>query len=190
MKKILSIAFRLFFVCLICVAALAGVNAVTADKIAENEREEIQRALSQIIPDATYMPMTAQNAGEEFSRIDEAYIAYKGGEYAGCAVIIRAKGYGGDIALRVGFDANGGIAGIIVGSHSETPNLGAKITEEEFRGQFNGLKEQAVLRENITPISGATISSAGVTEAVNTARAYMDAYLEIFLKEGPAYGEA
>ena len=77
-----------------------------------------------------------------------------------------------------------------MGSHSETPNLGAKITEEEFRGQFNGLKEQAVLRENITPISGATISSAGVTEAVNTARAYMDAYLEIFLKEGPAYGEA
>ena len=78
MKKILSIAFRLFFVCLICVAALAGVNAVTADKIAENEREEIQRALSQLIPDATYMPMTAQNAGEEFSRIDEAYIELSG----------------------------------------------------------------------------------------------------------------
>ena len=74
MKKILSITFRLFFVCLICVAALAGVNAVTADKIAENERQEIQQALKQLIPDAEYISQPVE-AREEFSRIDGAYAA-------------------------------------------------------------------------------------------------------------------
>ncbi len=184
MKKILSITFRLFFVCLICVAALAGVNAVTADKIAENERQEIQQALKQLIPDAEYISQPVE-AGEEFSRIDGAYAAFKDGQYAGGIVIIRAQGYGGDIALRVGFDAEGKVTGIIVGSHSETPNLGAKITEEEFRGQFEGLSGEAVLGENITPITGATISSRGVAEAVNTARSYMEKYL----LGGPVYGE-
>ena len=58
MKKILSITFRLFFVCLICVAALAGVNALTAGRIAENERQEIQNALQQIIPGAEYISQT------------------------------------------------------------------------------------------------------------------------------------
>lgn len=183
MKKILNITFRLFFVCLICVAALAGVNAVTADKIAENERQEIQKALAQLIPEAQYISITVDDAEDEFSRIDEAYIAVKNDKYAGCAVIIRAQGYGGDIALRVGFDETGRITGIIVGSHSETPSLGAKITEDEFRSQFKGLEADAVLGENITPITGATISSRGVAEAVNTARSYMEKYLKGGLRD-------
>lgn len=176
MKKILSITFRLFFVCLICVAALAGVNALTAGRIAENERQEIQNALQQLIPGAEYISQTVE-AEEKFDRVDGAYIALKEGEYAGGIVIIRAQGYGGDIALRVGFDAAGKIIGVIVGSHSETPNLGAKITEEEFLGQFNGLQGEIALGEDITPITGATVSSRGVTQAVDTARFYMEKYL-------------
>lgn len=125
MKKILSITFRLFFVCLICVAALAGVNAVTADKIAENERQEIQQALKQLIPDAEYISQPVE-AGEEFSRIDGAYAAFKDGQYAGGIVIIRAQGYGGDIALRVGFDAEGKVTGIIVGSAQRDSQSGCK----------------------------------------------------------------
>ena len=79
--------------------------------------------------------------------------------------------------MRVGFDAAGKIIGVIVGSHSETPNLGAKITEEEFLGQFNGLQGEIALGEDITPITGATVSSRGVTQAVDTARLYMEKYL-------------
>lgn len=176
MKKIINITLRLFFVCLLCVSALAGVNAMTADRIAENEQKEIQNALQQLIPGAEYTQAELHQE-EAFSRIDAVYTARKEGRYAGCVVIIRGRGYGGDIALRVGFDEKGVTTGIIVGSHSETPSLGAKITEDSFKKQFAGLNGKAVLKENITPITSATISSAGVVQAVNTARDYMEKYL-------------
>jgi len=62
------------------------------------------------------------------------------------------------------------IHGISVISHSETPGLGERIVETAFSSQFNGITtDEVALKDNggkIDAISGATISSSAVVEAV------------------------
>ena len=62
------------------------------------------------------------------------------------------------------------IKGGIIISHLESPGLGARITESEFRDQFIGVDiADIALREKggeIDAITGATISSKAVVEAI------------------------
>ena len=85
--------------------------------------------------------------------------------------------------MLVGFDSElTHITGMTPTEHTETPGLGAKITEDEFRNQFNNktLKANLVVIKSIKPedaseyqiaaITGATISSDAVAKAVNLAK--------------------
>lgn len=84
-------------------------------------------------------------------------------------------GYGGALILMVGIDlVNGTLTGMEAISHSETPGLGARIEEEGFRRQWQGLplnQPVAITADGgtIDAISGATTTSraaAGGTNAV------------------------
>ncbi len=84
------------------------------------------------------------------------------------------SGYGGEIQLMVGLDMEGKLAGISVMTHSETPGLGARITEKAFSSQFEDLElndEFKLSTEggDIDGVSGATFSSKGVVSALNRA---------------------
>jgi electron transport complex protein RnfG len=88
------------------------------------------------------------------------------------------KGYGGDIGVMVAVNLeNDEIVGVGVTTHSETPGLGARVkTESDFSAQFQGLSIQKPHKVrgdggNIDAVSGATISSRGVCNAVNSAEA-------------------
>ena len=91
----------------------------------------------------------------------------------GTAFEVTAKGYGGMIELMVGVDHDLTVSGIKVIRHSETPGLGANITTDKFGSQFADLRPDATtwsLKKNggdIDQISGATISSTAVMEAVH-----------------------
>ena len=84
-------------------------------------------------------------------------------------------GYGGPIGVLVGFNvANDTLAGIGTTQLSETPGLGMRVKEPSFREQFAGAKLPVKLSAqggSIDGISGATISSKGVIEAVEKADA-------------------
>ena len=61
-------------------------------------------------------------------------------------VTVKEKGYGGDILMDVSFEADGEtISSVSVTEHSETEGLGARIAEEEFTGQFVGMKAPVYL---------------------------------------------
>ncbi|GAI74042.1 unnamed protein product, partial [marine sediment metagenome] len=66
--------------------------------------------------------------------------------------------------------SSGNIEGMEVLSHTETPGLGNKITEEPFTEQFLGLGVDGIALSRdggeIDAITGATISSRAVTSAV------------------------
>ena len=63
----------------------------------------------------------------------------------------------------VGISKDGKITGVEIGNHSETPGLGSKATEPMFKNQY-------VDKDNeISAMSGATITSNGVTSGVNAA---------------------
>jgi electron transport complex protein RnfG len=86
------------------------------------------------------------------------------------------KGFGGDIGLMIGVDLETDqIAGVGVTTHAETPGLGARAkTEKEFTDQFKGkpLTETFKIKNDggqIDALSGATVTSRGVTEGVTQA---------------------
>lgn len=86
-------------------------------------------------------------------------------------------GYGGLIELSVGVTNEGEITGIGFLTLEETAGLGMKAKEPDFKDQFTGkTADQLVLTKSgasadneIDAISGATITSTAVTNAVNGA---------------------
>ena len=93
---------------------------------------------------------------------------------AGLAVETTGRGgYGGDVVLLIGIDlAEDRLLGMEVVSHSETPGLGARIEEEAFRQQWQGLPAMAPVglqggNGSIDAISGATVTSRAVVDGTN-----------------------
>jgi electron transport complex protein RnfG len=92
-----------------------------------------------------------------------------------------SKSYGGDISIVTGFDAEGIVTGVEVLSISDTPGLGMKAKDADFRQQFVGkntdyytvTKSGANAEDEIDAISSATITSRAFTNAENGAKAFL-----------------
>ena len=87
------------------------------------------------------------------------------------------KGFGGKIGVMVGIDIkNDKIIGIGITTHSETPGLGARAkTDAGFKGQFKGMdliQEFKVKADggSVDALSGATMTSRGICDALNKAK--------------------
>lgn len=86
-------------------------------------------------------------------------------------------GYGGEIHLSIGITNEGEVTGIGFLELNETAGLGMKADEPAFKGQFAGkTADQLVLTKSgassdneIDAMSGATVTSSAVTNAVNAA---------------------
>ncbi len=112
------------------------------------------------------------------------FLYYKDGSLEGIGFITTKPGYGfnkvADISLFicVGPDLET-IKGIDVLDHAETPGLGGRMTEVEFRRQFIGKKLKPKLslvrgRETVGPnevhaITGASYTSKGIERIINEA---------------------
>ncbi len=81
-----------------------------------------------------------------------------------------ARGYGGPVLVEAAFDTEGKITFISVGDENfaETPALGGLAREAEFLQQFIGKTAPVALGE-IDAISGATLTTKAVTDALNRA---------------------
>jgi Na+-translocating ferredoxin:NAD+ oxidoreductase subunit G len=92
----------------------------------------------------------------------------------GYCIKVVGNGYSGYIRMIAGIDLNGVIKGVRVLEHYETPGLGARIDEIKpgekdawFLRQFGGKDAKAIaVKQNIDAITGATISSKAVTDAI------------------------
>lgn len=178
-KEIFKTGLILFFVTAIAALLLAVVNMVTAPVIEQNQYNRTQEALKVVMSDA-----------QEFSEVDVddetiagAYIAKdSSGEKMGVCVISTANGYGGEIEVLVGV-SDGKVTGVQIMSHSETPGLGANATKPGFYEQYTGKSSGiAAVKQNpsdneIQAMSGATITSKAVTEAVNYAIDFANSYM-------------
>lgn len=180
-KETIKISIILFLITAISAALLAFVNQKTAPMIEQNEQKKISDALKLVMLDATdfeksELPDTADKITENYGTdIIEFYIA-KGsdGNDVGICAITETKGYSSGLRCAVGVDKNGEVTGVEIISHNETPGLGANAEKEEFRSQYAGKKDEiSVVKNNasdneINAISGATLTSRGVTNNVNT----------------------
>ncbi|NLG89495.1 MAG: RnfABCDGE type electron transport complex subunit G [Clostridiaceae bacterium] len=174
--SIIKPALVLFLVCVVITGALAVVNRVTKDVIEQRINAEQEEFRRQLLDDADNFAKIELEPGNE--AVKDVYAGYREGEFEGYVINVTAKGYGGDIAMIVGVDKNGAITGIIIGDNEETPGLGTKAFEPDFIDQFDKVSVNDVLTvvkqsrkssNEIQAVSGATITSKGVTQGVQAA---------------------
>ena len=172
---ILRLAVTLLVITAVMAGALAYVNSVTADRIAENKRIKTQKALAEVLPGATGMEKTDNGSGI----VQGVYAPDAASPVQGWAVqVAPTSGFAGQIVLMVGVNADKTVSGISVVTHAETPGLGAVSAAktpagESFRDSFLGLSGTVTVSD-IDAISGATITSKAVAEGVSAALAYLE----------------
>jgi electron transport complex protein RnfG len=191
-------ALSLGLVAIIGTTLLSGVDRVTAERIAQQERRVVLQQLGQIIPPDRY-----DNALQDdlFTFADEtwfpqgqqvvAYRARRNGKPV--AVILRfaaVDGYSGPIDLLAGIEADGHLAGVRVIAHRETPGLGDAIEAgksdwiRSFDGKSLGAPPAAawaVRRDGgaFDQFTGATITPRAVIKAVRLALEYHERHRDL-----------
>ena len=190
-KFILKVAGTLTVIALVVAALLGVVNNVTKDKIAEQDAENTRIAMSAVAPEGSEFgdkmdisDTVAAAASAQGGKIVEMYPMTNGGADAGYVVKVSASGSQGTITMMVGVDANKAITGISVISHSETSGIGTKVVGNEPNSagvpvldQFVGMSGSGslVVGKNVIAVSGATVSTKGITMGANAALAAAEA---------------
>ena len=181
-KFVLKVAGTLTAIALVVAALLGLVNSVTNERIEEFNFAATRAALDQVTPEGSdYDPVELTEdmiaaAKEQGGTLTEMYAVSTGG-YA-CKVV--ASGSQGNIEMIVGVDESGAISGISVVENAETKGIGSKVMDNlpnaagvPVLDQFIGLTGAGdlVVGKNITAITGATVSTRGITAGANAALA-------------------
>jgi electron transport complex protein RnfG len=150
--------------------SLAGMQIVVSERIESNKLNETLSQIPKLVPEA--------RSGER-ATVDGrvVYRAISDGTTVGWVVPASGQGFADRIEVLVGCDAQASrVTGLYVLEQKETPGLGNKIVEDEWRSQFEGKNAQAPLEvvkrdveapQEIRAVTGATISSVVVCDAVN-----------------------
>ena len=168
-------------IAMISAGILAQVYSITSVIIEENQARALESSVFQVLPGTTKVNIIRRSADElgvddpkEMREQEQTTsLIYEGVDDAdrviGYAFVGEGNGYGGSVRVLVGGEeASDEILNVKVLEHTETPGLGSKIEDESFRKQFVGKKVEDPLKlgQDIDSISGATVSSRAVTEAV------------------------
>ena len=175
-KNIIVPTIALFLICLVATSLLALANSVTAPIIEELAVQTEMESRKKVLPEA-----------DEFLDQNQNGISYAMGiktdpvlnRPIGYVFTTTAKSYGGEILVMTGIDQDGKVTGVELLSINDTAGLGMNATKEDFRSQFLGLVNGIKVMKNssnhdnneITALTGATITSQAVTDAVNAALA-------------------
>ncbi|MDD2980391.1 MAG: RnfABCDGE type electron transport complex subunit G [Hespellia sp.] len=201
MNKIVKNTIILTAITVISGLLLGLVYEVTKAPIATAQNNAKQEAYKSVMSDAKeFVPYedfdadAAQKLMDDHKLsdvVDEVVAAQDAsGETIGYVVTVTSKeGYGGDIKISTGIDAEGTVKGISILSISETAGLGMQATAADWQAQFKDkaveqfeyTKTGASADNQIDALSGATITTNAVTNDVNAALVY---YQEVLAKGG------
>ena len=190
MNKILKLALVLFLICAIVAGILGVVDLVTRDRIKEYQTNKTNRARAAVlevkVPEgeeqyvdidlkALNIPTTVTANGQDVEILSAAQAA----DASGYVVETKFSGAQGSIVMIVGVSNDFTCTGISITQHSETPGLGAVAAGDtqkgrDFRASFEGVDGSVQLKD-IDAMSGATITSRGVTAATAAAIQFVEA---------------
>lgn len=99
------------------------------------------------------------------------FTGYTGDTIIGYAMAGTASGYGGPMVMLVGTDPDGSITAVTMINHGETPNFLAQLDRAGYYDQFTGASysDTLLIGEDIDGVSGATLSSEAVAQAIRLA---------------------
>lgn len=182
MKKIVIMTIKLLVITIIAGGLLGVVNAVTKEPIAAQEAKAADEARFAVFPSAVSFVKMDIDISEDYALIQNVYTALDAqGNDIGVAMGILTKAYNAGLNMTVGLSREGTITGVVIGSNQETPGLGAKASEPKFIDQYKDVpfdtplvvvKTGAASQYEIQAMTSATITSDGVTYAVNKAVEY------------------
>jgi Na+-translocating ferredoxin:NAD+ oxidoreductase subunit G len=178
-STLLNMIATLFIITLVAGIALAGVYNVTKDPIAQARKAKLEKAISSVIPafDELVEYKVKPDDGE---RDLNFYKGIKDGNVIGYAVETWTdKGFSGNIDLMVGFLPDGSINAIEVLAHKETPGLGTKMADPQFKDQFKSLIIGTLPNASLkVKKDGGTVDA--ITAATISSRAFCDAVLRAY----------
>jgi len=193
-------AIILFAITLISGLILGFVYDITKAPIAAAAKAAKNEAYAVVFPDAKDFDENDAEKAKIAETADE--ISGKGFGHVNIDAVVDAKdksgnnigrvitatskdGYNGTVQLSVGIKSDGTVVGITFLTLAETPGLGMRAGEKNFYSQFanKNTKEFKLVKgsaggdNEISAISGSTITSSAVTNAVNAAL-YFNSILE------------
>ena len=191
-KFIFKVAGTLTAISLVVALLLGLTNMLTADKIAAINKEKTEEALAKVVSaaDCEFPPVEeipqavidAANAqGGKLREMNELRV---GGENAGYAFKVTASGSQGNIEMIVGVDADLAVTGVSIVKASETAGIGSKVIDNEATSAGTGALDQfvgksgagtLVVKLSFAAVTGATVSTKGVTKGGNAALAAAEA---------------
>ncbi|MCI8724029.1 MAG: RnfABCDGE type electron transport complex subunit G [Ruminococcus sp.] len=193
MNKIVKNTLILSAITIVAGCLLGLVYEITKAPIAQAQENAKQEAYKTVLADAaeftvddTLDAAAAANVlqeagytGDDIAEVAKALDA--SGSVMGYVITVTShEGYGGDIKISVGILSDGTVKGIEMLEISETAGLGMKAAEDDFKNQF---KDKQVEKfsytksgedgdDKIDALSGATITTNAVTNAVDCALVY------------------
>lgn len=191
MNKIVKNALILTAITLVSGLLLGGVYEITKEPIQASKEKAKQEAYKSVMSDAekfetdnSFDEKKAEKILEK-NKINGCYLSEvavgkdKSGKEIGYVITSTSKeGYGGEIQISVGVSMDGTVTGIEILSINETAGLGMQATEPAFKKQFENVKTDKFEvkkdnpKGNVDALSGATITTRAVTNAVNAGLSY------------------
>ncbi|MGH8494543.1 MAG: electron transport complex subunit RsxG [Gammaproteobacteria bacterium] len=177
---------------------LAITERLTRERIAEREQAHALDTLNEVVAPERYDNDLLDDAitvlGPELLGTTApvtVYRAWRAGQpVAAILMPVAPDGYSGPIRLMVGINVDGSISGVRVVAHRETPGLGdgIEIGKSDWILQFAGRSIDNPEAWQVSgggaafdSLSGATVTSRAVVEAVRDALLYFEAHRdEIF----------
>lgn len=176
MRESIRMVVVLAVIAMVSGGVLTQVYNYTYDIIQANLVRELEESVADVLPGAVSMEIMAGSAellADNGAEDEDAILVLGGydeeGSLVGFAFVTEGPGYGGPIQVLVGVSLETyEILGVKILDHVETPGLGTRIEDMSFREQFEGRTKDDPIRlsDDIDNLTGATISAAGVVEAV------------------------
>ncbi|NCB39076.1 MAG: RnfABCDGE type electron transport complex subunit G [Erysipelotrichia bacterium] len=203
MKDMMHMGLFLFIIAAVSGILLAYTENLTAPLIKENQRQLLEQARREVLPEAkSFSDKILEN---ETDKIPVTAGFTSSNELAGIVMNVSPKGYGGPIEMVVGITPAGRISGVKILSQKETPGLGTKLSAPVFTEPFKKLLTEKSAPDfrvkkdggDIDAITAATISSRAFCSGLKDAlanyekiKAGLSSLEPLSQKAQPASGEA
>lgn len=170
-SSLLNMVIVLTVISVIAGGALAYINEVTAEPIAEINAKNLQDGIKKVILGGLDGDLKVEEPTEA-----DGFTIYRTDK--GTAVKSVTNGFGGALEVLVGFDGSGNILGYTILKTAETPGLGAKADtwfqkggKGDIIGKNPGDKSLTVSKDggDVDAITASTITSRAFLNAVNNA---------------------
>ena len=190
LQRIPKPVIALTIIAMIAGLALSGAYSLTKDTIDAQKEAASAAAYKAVLPEAESFESQANKVallngevyGSGFGRvyINEAMVGKDAaGNIVGYAVsVTSAEGYDGNVTLSLGVSAEGKINGISFTELHETPGKGMLWAEESYYSVFAGKDAtKLTLGQEVDAITGVTITSKAVVNAVNAGLDFINTQL-------------